>query len=302
MTSAGPVPPRGSGPAFFRRRVLIVGGVLLLTFAGSVVAAMWLVQGFATFPRPPESAWNPAARVRHAGEQLWLEVEGGRVEAWFLPPRAPAAAAGPAPLLIYAHGNGELIDMRAGDFSVLREAGMAVLQVEYPGYGRSAGSPSERSLTAALVAAYDWAAHDARVDPRRIAGYGRSLGGGAIAQLASRRPLAALVLESTFESLSAVVMGYGVPRPFLINHFETGTVLRDYPGPVLLLHGTRDRTFDSRHARTLAGLARRATLHLDECGHNDCPPQWEMVLGFLTQNGVCRGPGPEVADEVVTSC
>jgi hypothetical protein len=32
-------------------------------------------------------------------------------------------------------------------------------------------------------------------------GYGRSLGGGAIAQLAARRPLAALVLESTFRNL-----------------------------------------------------------------------------------------------------
>ena len=170
------------------------------------------------------------------------------------------------------------------------DAGVGVLQVEYPGYGRSGGSPSDDSLTAALAAAYDWAASDARIDARRIAGYGRSLGGGAIAQLAARRNLAALVLESTFENFEEVVMAYGVPRYLLINHFDTRGVLAKYDGPVLLLHGTLDRTFDARNARALAAIARRATLHLETCGHNDCPPRWDLVLGFLATNGVIGKP------------
>ena len=81
-------------------------------------------------------------------------------------------------------------------------------------------------------------------------------------------------------------MGYGVPRMLLLNHFDTAAVLRDYPGPVLLLHGTADRVFPSGNARTLAATARRATLHLENCGHADCPPQWELVLGFLVKNRV----------------
>lgn len=192
--------------------------------------------------------------------------------------------------------------MRAGEFDPLRDAGVAVLQVEYPGYGRSAGSPSEESLTAALLAAYDWAAKDPRVDAHRIYGHGRSLGGGAIAQLAARRPLAALVLESTFESLEEVVTGYGVPRFMLLNHFDTSAVLREYPGPVLLLHGTRDQIFPSANAQGLAAVARNATLHLEACGHNDCPRQWDLVLSFLTQSGVCIKPQPEVPNEIRQHC
>jgi pimeloyl-ACP methyl ester carboxylesterase len=293
MTDAGPVPPRGSGLVLFQRRTLLVAGVVGVLFIAGGFVATYLIQRFVTFPRPPVTAWNPGALQANGGEQLWLDAGGERVEAWYLPPRAPAAR---SPLLIYAHGNGELIDMRAGDFATLRAAGVGVLQVEYPGYGRSEGSPSDESLTAAHVAAYDWAAADPRIDARRILGYGRSLGGGAIAQLAAHRPLAALVLESTFANFEEVVMAYGVPRYLLINRFDTRSVLAKYDGPVLLLHGTLDRTFDAGNARALAAVARRATLHLDACGHNDCPARWDLVLGFLAANGVCRQPS-EAAHE-----
>ena len=298
MMDAGPVPPRGSGPVLFPRRTLVVAGIVGFLFIAGGFVATYLIQRFVTFPRPPPSAWNPGALQANGGERVWLEADGARVEAWYLPPLSTTR---PAALLIYAHGNGELIDMRAGDFSTLRAAGIGVLQVEYPGYGRSEGSPSDDSLTAALVAAHDWAASDPRIDARRILGYGRSLGGGAIAQLAARRPLAALVLESTFENFEEVVMAYGVPRYLLINQFDTRAVLARYDGPVLLLHGTLDRTFDARNARALAAVARRATLHLESCGHNDCPPRWDLVLGFLATNAVCR-QAPEAAHEPQVDC
>jgi fermentation-respiration switch protein FrsA (DUF1100 family) len=287
-----------------RRRGVVIACALLALCLAALLFLTWLIQRYATFPRPPDSAWDPAARAANGGEQVWLTVDGTRVEAWFLPPRG---GEGRAPLLIYSHGNAELIDMRADEFAPLRAAGIGVLQVEYPGYGRSQGSPSEESLTAALVAAYDWAArgtvaNSRRIDTRRIIGQGRSLGGGAIAQLAARRPLAALVLESTFENFDDVVMGYGVPRWLLINHFDTRAVLSHYPGPVLLLHGTDDRVFASAHALALAAVARRATVHLEPCGHNDCPRQWELVLSFLSKNGVCRKPEQEATHEKISVC
>jgi len=251
-----------------------------MVIAGGLIAT-WAVQRYVTFPTPPRGSANPAMLAAVGGRTVWLDADGARVEAWLLPARGTATG-----LIIYAHGNGELIDMRAADFGRARDAGYAVLQVEYPGYGRSGGSPSEVSLTASLTAAYDWARAAGGFDPPHIVGYGRSLGGGAIAQLAARRPLAALVLESTFVNFEDVVMAYGVPHALLLNHFDTAAVLRGYPGPVLLLHGTADPVFPAANARELARTARRATLHLENCGHADCPPQWELVLGFLRENGV----------------
>src|SRR5688572_14516671 len=118
MSEPGPVPPRGPGPAFFRERGARIALVVCALFIAGGFVATWAIQRFVTFPRPPETAWNPAARTAAGGEQIWLDAEGERVEAWFLPGRASR----PAALVIYAHGNGELIDMRAGDFGPLRDA------------------------------------------------------------------------------------------------------------------------------------------------------------------------------------
>jgi len=143
MTDTGPDPRRGPGPFFFSRQrmltiFLVIAGFLLLNFA-----AMYFLQPTFTFPRPPPAAARPQALQEARGEALWSEVDGQRVEAWLL----PGDAAGAAPLMIYAHGNGELIDLWADEFAPLRAAGIHVLLVEYPGYGRSGGTPSESSVT-----------------------------------------------------------------------------------------------------------------------------------------------------------
>jgi len=282
MDEAGPVPPRGSGPRFFGRRALLVSAVAIVVISIGAVWAVTALQKFVTFPRAHHSLQQPAARLAAGGEEIWFEIDGARVEAWFLPARGELRA----PLMIHAHGNGELIDIQTKSVAALRNAGIGVLLVEYPGYGRSTGDPSEETVTATFLAAYDWAARDARVDATRIIGYGRSLGGGAVAQLAARRPLAALVLESTFLSIGGLVREAGVPRWFVVNEFDNGAVLSKYSGPVLILHGTQDGTFPVAQAHVLHKVSPRSQIHIEACGHNDCPLQWELVLSFLAQNGV----------------
>lgn len=267
--------------------ILLVAAMLIAGFA-----VRWL-QAWGTFPSPPAAAGRPGAVRDAGGEALWIEADGARIEAWFLRSATPGAA----PLVMYTHGNGELIDFWAEEFAPLRAAGMHVLLVEYPGYGRSRGRPSEGNITATLLAAYDLMARDPRVDATRIVGYGRSLGGGAIAQLAARRPMAALVLESTFTSLADIVRGFGIPDWLIVNRFDTRAALAHYPGPVLLLHGTRDVNIPVAHAHGLQRALPAATLRLLDCGHNDCPRQWELLLGFLAANGVCRKPDEETVHE-----
>jgi fermentation-respiration switch protein FrsA (DUF1100 family) len=298
MAELGPESPRGSGPAFFRRRGVLIACAVVLVLLASLLGVTWMLQRLATFPAPPVGAWNESALAAHGGEQVWLEGDGDRVEAWLLPAAAPA----PTPVIIDAHGNGELIDMQVDQVAGLRAAGIAVLLIEYPGYGRSGGSPSEATISAAMVAAYDWAARDPRFDGKRIVGYGRSLGGGAMAQLATRRPLAALVLESSFTSLADIVRGFGVPDFLMLNRFDTRLALTKYHGPVLILHGSQDTSIPVAHAKALHAAVPHSELHVFACGHNDCPRHWELVLSFLAANGICRKPEPETADENVPAC
>ena len=260
---------------------MIAAGVVL-ALLGVLIALVLNLQTRLAFPAPPPASQIPGAVRTAAGETVWLDVDGKRVEAWFLPARSP----GPAPLIINTHGNGELIDFWPPHVAPLRQAGIGVLLVEYPGYGRSEGKPSEKSITAAVLAAYDWAVKDPRVDAQRIIAHGRSMGGGAAGQLARHRPLAALILESTYSSLASMVRAHGVPDLLVANRFDTIEVLRTFRGPVLILHGRHDLVIPFSHAQLLATASPQARFEALDCGHNDCPPQWELVLGFLAENGV----------------
>ena len=271
----------------------------LLAFVGiALTAGAYFAQTSLAFPHPPASAAQPQELQSARGESWWFDVDGKRVEAWFLPGTTSSAA----PLIVYTHGNGELIDFWAQAMEPLRAAGIHVLLVEYPGYGRSGGKASERTITATLLAAYDRVSRDPRVDAARIVGYGRSMGGGAIAQLAARRPLAALMLESSFTSLEDMVRAYHVPRWLIVNHFDTRRVLASFQKPVLLLHGTYDEVIPVAHAQALKAAAPGAELHLMNCGHNNCPPHWELLLRFLESNGVCRSPDQEASHEEIDRC
>jgi fermentation-respiration switch protein FrsA (DUF1100 family) len=261
---------------------LVIAAIVIAGWVIAMVILLRVMQAALAFPAPPPAAQLPDAGKQAGGETVWLDVHGKRVEAWFL----PARHSGRAPLIINAHGNGELIDFWANQVGPLRDGGVGVLLVEYPGYGRSEGKPSQQSITDAMLAAYDWAARNPRVDAQRIVAHGRSMGGGAVGQLLRQRQLAALVLESTYTSLADMVRAHHVPDFLILNRLDTRAALADYRGPVLILHGTRDLNIPFSHAKLLAAAAPQARLVELDCGHNDCPPQWELVLGFLAENGV----------------
>ena len=149
MTNPGPVPLRGPGPFFLRRGVkfaMVLFAAMLLAVIGGVL----YLQQWGAFPAPPPESARPQALAAARGQDLWFDVDGKRVEAWLL----PGAASGAAPLLIYTHGNGELIDFWADRFEPIRAAGIHVLLVEYPGYGRSGGRPTEQRVTARRCTAH----------------------------------------------------------------------------------------------------------------------------------------------------
>jgi pimeloyl-ACP methyl ester carboxylesterase len=214
----------------------------------------------------------------------------GEVEAWLLSPLlSPAASLDPAPLLIFAHGNGELIDHWLDAFDPLRRLGLAVLLVEYPGYGRSGGTPSEETIARTMAAAFDRVAARPDIDGERVVLYGRSVGGGAVAALARQRAVSAVVLESSFTSVRTLARRYGLFGPLVRDPFDVLSVIREYDGPVLVIHGSEDRLIPPAHGRRLATEATAGELLLLECGHNDCPRPWAEVRSFLERSGILPG-------------
>lgn len=271
-------------PLLFRKQRMVTRVLLVLAV---LIALYWTGLFFAqrslAFPAPTLGSAPPRpddARV------VWLESAAGRTEAWYLPPLIHPAQ--PAPLLLFAHGNAELIHHWPSAFAVPRGWGMAVLLVEYPGYGDSGGSPSARSIQQVFAAAFDWAASHPDIDARRIVSYGRSLGGGAACALTTSRSPAGLILESSFTNTTAFAWALGAP-PFLVrDRFDNLAAVTAFTGPRLILHGERDQIVPTDHGRRLARAAGVA-LHLMPCGHNDCPRPWSDIRDFLVQHGLLPG-------------
>jgi fermentation-respiration switch protein FrsA (DUF1100 family) len=188
--------------------------------------------------------------------------------------------------LIFTHGNGELIDYWPDAFDEPRRWGLGVLLVEYPGYGRSAGRPSEPAILESMLAADDWMRRQPQIDASRLVPYGRSLGGSAAALLAVERRVPALILESAFTSARAFASQFGAPGLLVRDPLDTLAAVRRFDGPILVLHGDRDEIVPTAHGRALAAASSRATLQLLPCGHNDCARPWRHVRTFLEAHGL----------------
>lgn len=255
-----------------------LGGVGLLVAAVLVYwTFLFFVQRSVIFPGPVSP---PPGRRAEGVQQAWLEVPGARVETWLLPP-TDGHEQGDGPLILFAHGNAESIDLWPDEFVRLLREGVAVMLVEYPGYGRSTGSPSQASVTAAMVAAWERATGPLGYPPERIVAYGRSLGAGAACALAGERAVGALVLESAFTSAADMARGFLLPSFLVRDRFDNRAALAAFDGPILLIHGRRDAIIPVEHARRLREAAPEAELHLMDCGHNDCQRPWDRVLEFL---------------------
>jgi hypothetical protein len=255
-------------------------GTLLFfaALAALYLGGVWGLQRSLLYPAPP--APRVAPTLPPGGEAVWLG-EDPKTEAWLLRPSSPP----PYTAVLFTHGNGELIDHWLASFRSLTNAGYAVLLLEYPGYGRSGGSPSQESITAAIVAGYDFLAKSPDVDDAKIVAYGRSLGGGAACALALQRNVAALILESTFTSVRALAPRLGAPGALVRDPYENLDAMKNLDVPTLVLHGARDTLIPVSHGEALAEAAGVDLIRLP-CGHNDCPRPWREIREFLTAQGL----------------
>jgi fermentation-respiration switch protein FrsA (DUF1100 family) len=267
--------------------VLVVAGLVLALFA-----ALYGVQRGMIFAGSSRAADPHAARRHPAFESAWVEIPGARVETWFAP--ATGSEDGQdRPVVIFAHGNGELIDDWPDMLAGFSELGLHLLLVEYPGYGRSTGQPSQSSVHDVMLAAYDAVVARPGVSADRVVLYGRSLGGGAVCSVLGERNVAALILQSTFESVTAIAwQSFRLPGFLVRDPFDNRSAVEDFEGPVLVIHGQQDRLIPHTHGVALHAVARDGRLVTYPCGHNDCPPSWPRfwrdVGSFLAEAGVTQ--------------
>ena len=116
------------------------------------------------FPRSHIPYSPETEKVVPGLEKIWLSTHSGKFETWFIPPLNTNPLKS-APAVIFGHGNAELIDFCPEELKGFTRIGIGVLLIEYPGYGRSEGSPSQKSISHAFNAGYDYLVSRKDVDP-----------------------------------------------------------------------------------------------------------------------------------------
>jgi uncharacterized protein len=246
---------------------------LLLWFAGVVafgygliVLLMYLNQrSFLYFPERERTA--PAAAGFAAARELTLETtDGERVIAWHLPPE------GDRPVILYFHGNGGSLRLRAERFAALTADGTGLLALSYRGYGGSSGTPCEQGLIRDAEAAYRFAA--GYYPTRRIVPWGESLGTGIAVAIAAEYPVGGLLLESPFTStadVAAAVYGFLPVRLLMQDQFHSDQRVARVTAPVLVMHGDHDVTVPIAYGERLFAMIRgpKQFVRFAGGGHSD---------------------------------
>jgi alpha-beta hydrolase superfamily lysophospholipase len=155
-------------------------------------------------------------------------------------------------IIVYYHGNMENIEHYANFAKPLTKAGWEVWMEDYPGFGKSTGEMTEQKL-------YDQAMQlkkmaDAKYGPDSLIVYGKSLGTGIAAYVASNSNQKLLVLESPYYSIPALSATYAFIYPTtLMSTYKIPTYqyLQDVRNRVVIFHGTDDGVVPYRCAARL---------------------------------------------------
>lgn len=270
-------------------------GALVLALAGC--ASLELKEREMMY-RPTPGRPADFAGLRAGDVEFDVDVPGAaagssdRLHLWWLPHADPQA-----PTLLYLHGTFRNLFQNLRKVDALREAGFAVVAVDYRGWGESSPIvPSEATIYAdARVAWAELARRQA--DPRKRVLYGHSMGTGVAVELASRMHAGAdyggVILESGFTSLPDVARVTGIlgwlASWFSTEQFDSLAKIAKVDGPILIMHGTADKTVPIALGRRLyeAAPPRARWVEFAQGSHSrldrDQPEKYRQAMQDLIQ-------------------
>ena len=264
--------------------------IVLLVYLGLIAVVYFRQSSLVFLPEMDRDVRSSPADIGLSFTPLTLSTaDGETLDGWFVPAPAQGQARG---LVVFFHGNGGNIGHRLDYLRMFHDLGLNTLIMDYRGYGRSSGTPSEAGTALDAAAAWRHATQVLGFPPGRIILFGESLGGAVAAQLATETRPGALVLASTFTSvpdLGAELYPVLPIRLLARIRYDTLARLPQIACPLLVIHSRSDDVIPFAHGRRLFEAAAQPKLFLEiDGGHNEGfvfgRKDWVRQLdGFLQQ-------------------
>ena len=260
-------------------RFAIVAAVLYVL----LVAALYFAQHRILYV-PDRTRVDPdALGLEGVAERLLETPDGETLVTWRLAPRPGR------PTILYFPGNAGNLAARAERVRAFAGKGFGLLMLAYRGYAGSTGRPSEERLYADALLAYETLRKEGTA-PSDIVVYGESLGTGVAVELATRRKVAALILDAPFTSIVDVAQRsypFVWVRPFVTERYNSLEKIARVGAPLLILHGARDPLIPPAMPEALLARARepKRLVSFSEGHHSDLFEHGaiEAIAAFLDE-------------------
>lgn len=279
----------------------------------AAIVAFASCSGCAVIPGASVTGWERRSLFQPnkypAGEWVQTEVfvedanftaaDGTKLHGWYAGHEEPKGHA------LLLHGNGGNVTLLAPTIRILnRKHNLAVLALDYRGYGKSEGKPNEAGILQDARAARKWLATKNKIAESDVILLGQSLGGGVAVDLASKDGCRALVLAGTFTSIPDVAQHHipYLPMKWLLaTRMNSLEKIKNYRGPLLMSHGDADEVVPYEQGQTLfAACPSKNKQFITNAGgkHNDGQSdEYRAALdAFLANLPPVGGSGPKLVN------
>lgn len=256
--------------------LLVIVLVAVVLYAAVVLFLYFSQERMIMHPKPLHADYQYSFIHGYAFNEVFIPVDENVVlNAIHFTPEGPSKG-----MVLYFHGNTGELNAWGEEAVHFLARGYEVLMPDFRGYGKSTGSINkETDLIDDAEATYLYAVE--QYSNQKIYFYGRSLGSGIAAQLARKYTPTALLLETPYNSMLAVVRHHVpyVPVGLILKYrLRTDKVLTQVECPVYAIHGTYDPTIPYELAEKLKDIP-NVDMHfytVAQAQHNNLKDYWEF--------------------------
>jgi len=257
-----------------------MGGVLLMPVKWQYIVSLILFIGasfYFFYPRIenffvffPESKFYTTPEDQHLNhKEVYFHTEDGkRLHGWFFPLKEEF------PVVLFCHGNAGNISHRLDNVRLLLAKNLQVFIFDYRGYGKSSGRPSEKGIYMDGLAAHDYLVEKEHFTSGNIIPFGRSLGAAVAIEVALRKKVRSVIIESAFTSTKDMAKSmflFALFSPIMPANYNNLGKISGLDVPKLIIHGEDDEIVPFSMGQRLfdRSEAQKFFFPIKGAGHND---------------------------------
>ena len=215
--------------------LFLIAAIMTVAWMDRTMIEGFLERNFVFFPSKP-LMYSPEQLGMDFDDVYFSASDGVRLNAWLI------TASDDAPVVLWFHGNAGNIADRLENARLLVDRGLSLFMVDYRGYGKSEGAPSEKGIYADGQGAYN-CLMSRGVKQENLIVFGRSLGSSVAVYVASNNDCAGVILESAFTNMADMARVHFpiIPGMGSFKHkFNSTDRIGSISAPILFTHGDKD--------------------------------------------------------------